>query len=142
MIYCDTSFVVAALTPEARTTDVQNWMEGLDEGALCVSAWTVTEFSAAISAKARIGAISAELKASALTRWRGMLDDGLSMAKLPEEAFELAARFCEMRDTALRAGDALHLAIASIGGHRLATLDIRMAEAALAVGVEVVDIAK
>ena len=36
-----------------------------------------------------------------------------------------------------RAADALHLAVAALGGHALATLDARLAEGAQAVGVRV-----
>ena len=41
-------------------------------------------------------------------------------------------------ELALRAADALHLAVAALGGHALATLDARLAEGAQAVGVRVV----
>ena len=42
--------------------------------------------------------------------------------------------------TTLRGGDALHLAVAALGGHALATLDPRLAEGAQAVGVRVVGV--
>ncbi len=45
-----------------------------------------------------------------------------------------------MKRSPLRAGDALHLAVASLGGHALATLDARMKEGAVAVGVRVVGV--
>ena len=41
----------------------------------------------------------------------------------------------------LRGPDALHLAVAALGGHALATLDARVAEGAKAVGVRVVGVA-
>ena len=44
----------------------------------------------------------------------------------------MAAR--RLIDFALRAADALHLAVAALGGHALATLDARLAEGAQAGG--------
>ena len=41
----------------------------------------------------------------------------------------------------LRGPDALHLAVAALGGHALATLDAWLAEGAQAVGVRVVGVA-
>ena len=69
-----------------------------------------------------------------------MVAERLTLLPVPPPAFALAARFCDMNATGLRAGDALHLAVASLGGHALATLDKVMAEAAGAVGVMVVGV--
>ena len=41
-----------------------------------------------------------------------------------------------------RAADALHLAVAALGGHALATLDARLAERARAVGMRVVTLGR
>lgn len=137
MIYCDTSLLVAALTREARTEEVRAWLGGFEPGDLCASVWADTEFSAALALKVRHGALSAELRAEALALWRAMQIDQLVVTPVPQEAFDLAARFCDMKGSNLRAGDALHLAVASLGGHGLATLDSRMKEGAEAVGVMV-----
>ena len=55
----------------------------------------------------------------------------------PLAHFEKAARFASHHALGLRAGDALHLAIAAGGGHTLVTLDVRMAEAASQLGIPV-----
>ncbi len=140
MIYCDTSLLVAGLTREARTPAVQNWMRTRGTGELCISPWTVTEFSSAISLKVRHGSLPADAKGAVLTQWRAMQVDQLVMVPVQEESFNLASRFCETNVSGLRAGDALHLAVASLSGHSLATLDAVMAGAALAVGVRVVGV--
>ncbi len=49
--------------------------------------------------------------------------------------FRTAARFADRHEFALRAGDALHLAICIEHGATLYTLDRRLAEAAGALGV-------
>jgi predicted nucleic acid-binding protein len=140
MIYCDTSLLVAALTPEAKSQAVQAWLRTLGPGELCISPWNVTEFSSAIALKVRAGKLSSDQKSDVLTQWREMQADQLLTVPVPGDAFDLAARFCDMAGAGLRAGDALHLAVASIGGHALATLDGRMHDGASAVGVKVVSI--
>ena len=57
------------------------------------------------------------------------------------DAFDLAASYAARHDLALRAGDALHLAVASAHGLTLVTLDERMAKAAPELGVPVAEIA-
>lgn len=51
--------------------------------------------------------------------------------------FERAAKMLERHDSGLRAGDALHLAICARLGAVLCTDDIRMADAASAIGLRV-----
>lgn len=140
MIYCDTSLLVTALTGEPRTAKVQAWLVDQQEGALCISGWVVSEFSSAIAIKRRRGELSDSERASALSNWQVARAENLTEVAVPEAAFDLAARFCDRHELGLRAGDALHLAVASLGGHSLATLDAVMAGAALEVGVRVVGV--
>lgn len=140
MIYCDTSLLVSALSNEGRSEQVRAWLDTVAAGDLCVSDWTVTEFSSAIAAKVRFGSLPAERKPAVMTQWHTMLAHELTREAVSRDAFELAARFCAMSGSGLRAGDALHLTVASLGGHTLATLDARMREAAGAVGVRVISI--
>ena len=138
MFYCDTSLLVTALTVEDRSAQVQAWLAIQNEGDLCISLWVVTEFSSALSLKLRRGEMPVDERARIISNWHALRQDHLATLPVPEEAFDLAARFCDRHESGLRAGDALHLAVASLGGHSLATLDRTMAEAAVAVGVGVV----
>lgn len=137
MIYCDTSLVVAGLSNEPMAPAVHAWLAEQAADALCISPWVVTEFSSAVSLKLRRGDLDQAAKAQMLSNWHLVQRDNLVAVPVTDQAFALAARFCDRDDLGLRAGDALHLAIASLGGHRLATLDKQLAAAALAVGVEV-----
>ncbi len=137
MIYCDTSLIVAGLSNEPMALAVQTWLADQSADTLCISPWVVTEFSSAVSLKLRRGDIDPAAKARMLSNWQAIQHEHLVTVLVPDQAFALAARFCDRDDLGLRAGDALHLASASIGGHRLATLDQLLAAAALAVGVEV-----
>ena len=138
MIYCDTSLLVTALTVEDRSAQAQAWLTTRNEGDLCISPWVVSEFSSALAIKLRSGAVPVAERARILSNWHVLQQDHLAMVAVPETAFALAAHFCDRYESKLRAGAALHLAVASLGGHALATLDRTMAEAASAVGVAVV----
>ena len=141
MIYCDTSLLVAALTAEPETHRAQDWLTAQDAGALCVSGWTVAEFSSALSIKLRNKVIDESQRAVIMTHWRLMLVENLVTLPVPAQAYELAARFADQHQLNLRAADALHLAVASSSGLSLATLDRIMTKAALAVGIEVPELA-
>ena len=135
MIYCDTSLLVACLTAEAQTAQVQRWLGAQVPGMLGGSGWTIAEFSRALAIKLRAGELSAEQRADVMTHWRHMLSANLVTIPVPHAAYDLAARLADRHELKIRAGDALHLAIVSLAGLPLATLDRVMADAAVAVGV-------
>lgn len=140
MIYCDTSLLVAALTPEIATERVLQWLRVQQAGNLCVSPWVATELSSALAIRLRQGTLLLEQRAEVLTHWHGMLADNLVSIPVPAQAWDLATSYCDRHELNLRAGDALHIAVASLGGHSLATLDRVMAAGAIALGVVVEDI--
>ena len=140
MIYCDTSLLVTALTDEDRSAQVHVWLTTRNEGELCISPWVISEFSSALAIKLRSGAVPVAERGRMLSNWHVLRQDHLVIVAVPETAFTLAAQFCDRYESRLRAGDALHLAVASLGGHSLATLDRTMAEAAVAVGVGVIPV--
>lgn len=137
MDYLDTSVIVAALTPERATARIQAWLAEQEAGQLVISGWVSTEVSSALSIKIRTGALNLEQRADVLAAWHRLREASLLVETLSAAHFETAARFVERHDLGLRAGDALHLAVASASGHRLVTLDRQMAEAAPALGVPV-----
>jgi hypothetical protein len=135
--YIDTSALVPALVTEAGTPRVMAWLRGQTPGSIFISDWTHTEIASALSLKVRTREITLELRADARTTWSQLHSANLpTLAVLPEH-FETAARFASQHNLGLRAGDALHLAIATAGGHTLVTLDRQMAEAASELGIPV-----
>lgn len=133
MRYVDTSVIVAAMTNEAATSRVQAWLaQGAD---LAVSAWTVSEFSAALSLKLQTGDIDTSHRANALSAFARYCDESFSVLNVPQTSFQTAARFADQYDLGLRAGDALHLAICAEHGAELCTLDRRLAAAGPKLGV-------
>ncbi len=137
MIYVDASVIVAALTPEENTTRAYAWLTERPRGSLGFSGWVVTEVSSALARKVRIGTLSGGERDRILHDWRHLRTDSFISLPVPVGAFEEAARLIDYPRSVLRAGDALHLAIASLGGHGLATFDAQLAEAATRAGVPV-----
>ena len=124
MFYLDTSFIAPLVIAEDSSEAVEMWMQKVSPGELATSLWTQVELSSLVSRRVRLGELS-EAKADGV---RGEFDRvlGESFALLAPTAgdFATAAGYLEVPRTGLRAGDALHLAIAANhGATRILTLD-------------------
>lgn len=135
MLYIDTSALVAALTRERRTGEIQDWLASQAAGDLCLSEWVITEFSSALSIKLRAGHLQAEHRADALAVCATLVEHSFTVLQVGGEDFRIAARFADQYATGLRAGDALHLAVASHHGAKLCSLDRKLCGAATELGV-------
>jgi uncharacterized protein len=136
MLYLDTSLIVAALTNEAETGRMQEWLGGQDPDDLAISDWVAVEFSEALSIKLRTGRIEMVHRAGALAMFTRLCNDNFTVMPVSRGQFHTAARFADQYAPGLRAGDALHLAICAELGATLCTLDRRLGEAASALGVK------
>lgn len=137
MFYLDASAAVAAITQEEHSERLWRWLGDHAGDPILCSGWTAAEVSSALSMKVRTGAFSMEDRLSAWNSWRQFRTDSLADIDVASDHFEAAARMCDRPDLGLRASDALHIAIAESGHLTLVTLDTRMAEAALQLGIPV-----
>jgi predicted nucleic acid-binding protein len=136
MHYLDASCCVAILTPESGTGRASAWLAAHRDEPFSVSLWVHVEVASALAMKVRTGSLNEEQRAAALAGWLSMRRS-CRILGIPAGHFAAAAQMVERSELGLRAGDALHLAVAAAHGCTLVTLDDRMAKAAPKVGVPV-----
>lgn len=133
--YLDTSVVVASLTNEEATARVTKWLRQNSDTIFAISVWVKTEVSAALSIKVRAGALDERFRASALAEFHQVAQESYEVLPVAHDRFDFAAKLADNYGLGLRAGDALHLAIASAYHMPLCTLDKRLAKAGLELGI-------
>lgn len=134
MIYLDTSLLAAVFFREPGSVELVAWLKRRRKQGLTISAWTLTEMASVGGIKQRTGAIDAVERQKVLANFQRFASGNFGLVEVDPADFRAAAVFIDM-PLNLRAGDALHLAVARRIGARLASLDHRMSEAAAAIGV-------
>ena len=135
ILYIDTSVLVSALTNEAETAATQSWLAAHPTGTCVISDWVTTEFSSALAIKLRTGHLGLPDRAAALAMFARLAAESFTTLPIGPQQFRTAARFTDQHILGLRAGDALHMAIAADHGATLCTLDHRLAAAGPPLGV-------
>ncbi len=127
MRYFDTSFLAPLILPEPTSVEIATFVGSLPVQELAVSHWTRVEFSSLIAREVRMDGMDARAALRADARFEVMVNESFAVLLPNADDFGLAKRYLGRFETGLRAGDALHLAIAS--NHHAAaiyTLDKRL----------------
>ena len=112
MLYFDTSFLAPLVLPESTSDKIAAFVRRLPVEELTVSHWTRVEFSSLIARDVRMSVLDAAAGARADARFEAMVDASFAVLLPSADDFGLAKRYLGKFNTGLRAGDALHLAIA------------------------------
>ena len=136
--YLDASVILPILVKEPASAVVDAFMSTVQQ-ELWVSDFAAAEVASALSRLVRIGRLQATDGAARLSDfdvWRAAMT---RPAEIHAVDVRLAAAYVRRFDLALRAPDALHLAVAERLEVPLVTLDRRLAAAARELGVVVED---
>lgn len=134
IVYLDTSVVLSIVALDSNSETAGAWYGSL-QAAVVISDLADLEVCAVVSRELRAKRFSRSVADRALSDFDSLR--AASERSTPDaQDFALADRLVRDYSTKLTAADALHLASAKNGGARLATFDVRLAEAARAAGVE------
>jgi uncharacterized protein len=112
MIYFDTSFIAPAFIEEQKSEWVTSKLQTLADEKLTLSQWGHVEFASLIARRVRMKEISASDAAFILHSFEEVATDSFTILIPTVMDFNLASSLLQCPCTGLRAGDALHLAIA------------------------------
>ena len=134
MHYIDTSVLVAYLIPEKYSSQAEEALRQPSHYPLALSLWTETELISALGIKCRTGQINESDMQKALDQYE-TLDGYFIRLQVQDEDYRNAAKLLQNWRTGLRAGDALHLAIAQRHSNIVLSLDERLVSAGLQAGI-------
>ena len=123
MIYIDTSVFVALCTKEQKSDDVAKWYTN-SSVKMFSSTWAFTEFSSALSLKVRTSQITEKQSREAWKKFDALCQNDIELLPIESKTYYSAGILVVDSKSNLRAGDALHLAVAKqLKSKSLATLD-------------------
>lgn len=130
MVYVDTSVLVPLFLNESHSRATADWYAN-ERRELVAAAWCIPEFASALGIKQRTGAIDTTQAQVAWAQFERLIASDLRLLPVEPANFHRAAELVLDSTSALRAGDALHLACAEAAGAKhLATLDDAMGRTA------------
>ena len=140
MVYVDTSALVPIFIREPKSEALLGWLEASSE-RLAISEWSLVEFASASAIKVRTGQAAAALARQATARVREFARKHCVIAVPGRDEFRRAAELARNPASRLRAGDALHIAVAlSLNVQAMLCLDHAMSESAKSLGMDVVTV--
>lgn len=136
MQYFDTSFLVPLILPEATSEAIAGFFDGLSADQFAVSPWTRVEFASLLAREVRMGGLDAAAARGAGARFETMVEESFTVLLPDRGDFDRASEWLGYFETGLRAGDALHLAIAgNRGADAIYSLDKLLIQAGKKLGL-------
>jgi predicted nucleic acid-binding protein len=137
MIYLETSILFPLFVREAATGRIRRWIATLPLSELAISEWTRTEFMSGLGVRVRSRSTDAQVAREIVKMFNEWAEESLVVLVPEREDYRLAGRYLESFDLGLRAGDALHLALASNrGANKLYSLDQVLIKSASALNIK------
>jgi predicted nucleic acid-binding protein len=136
MLYVDTSVFIPFLIREPASELVERWFAQAASNDLALSRWTVVEFVSAVGSKVRARSLANTAGTAVIRQFASLVRRSFRLIEPAAADFAKAAILMERFELALRAGDALHVAIAqNANAASLVTLDKTLARAARQLGL-------
>jgi uncharacterized protein len=129
VFYLDTCVILSAVQADAHSENVDAWLNVRRTSELVTSVWMLTEAASALGRLVRMNDLTPE---AAMEKYRDIqiwLADGFHVEDATPSDFSAAAERQTTWSLGLRAGDALHLAVAARIGAILVTTDDTLARA-------------
>lgn len=137
-IYVDTSVLVAAHTREPHTALAQTWLAEQSGSDLIISTWALVECDSALVIKRRRGELDEAGQMAASADIEHFAKRFAPLVTAQEYDYQRARELCRRAASGLRAGDALHLAVAlGLKATHFATLDRVLSDNAVKHGMTV-----
>jgi uncharacterized protein len=139
-VYVDASVWIALFANEPGCAVLQDWLAD-EQGVLFTARWCVVEVASGLSIKVRRGELLQSQASLLMDAFEQLVKSQVRLLAEAASDYDLASSLCRNAASGLRAGDALHLAVASrAGASHLVTLDKVMAANARLMGIRLVEL--
>jgi predicted nucleic acid-binding protein len=138
-VYLDASILVSLFIIDSQTVRADRFLRS-SPGAIVVSDFAAAEFAAVVGRKTRTGDLDTDEREALFTDFDIWTRQTARVVETTANDIATAISFLRRRDVALRAPDAINIALSQRLGAALATFDQRMARDAEIVGVATVTI--
>jgi predicted nucleic acid-binding protein len=136
--YFDTSFLMPLVRREATSEGVTEFVGRLTGAPLSTSHWTWVELCSAIARHVRMKVLRPAEGRTAIDNFENKILPSFSLSGVTLEDWVTAVNYLQNFETGLRAGDALHLAIArNNNAQTIYSLDDKMIRAGKLLGLPV-----
>jgi predicted nucleic acid-binding protein len=138
MLYFDTSFLIPLVVPESTSAEVHRFVRTQAAFGLATSHWTRVESSSVLAREVRMKHYVASAALKVDGDLEALIRQSFLVLTVASDDLDSAKLLLQKYETGLRAGDALHLAIAkSKNAQAIYSLDDKMIRAGKLLGLPV-----